>query len=223
MHSPITRAYQLMHEHHGHQAWWPGETPFEICVGAILTQNTNWTNVEKAIENLKKAKALDLRVVKQLSNADLAELIRPAGYYNLKAARLKSFVGAIDRDFDLKLEKLLILPTERLRETLLEINGIGPETADSIILYAAQQSSFVVDAYTKRIFSRHHWIQENASYDEVKSLCEQNLAVPPRDQSLLDYWQDYHAQLVAIGKDYCRPRSPRCQECPLQPLLQEPA
>ena len=218
MSTALRTAYQLMRDRNGHQGWWPGETPFEICVGAILTQNTNWTNVEKAIENLKEAKALDLIVVHRLPNADLAELIRPAGYYNLKAARLKSFVNAIASQFDLRLEKLLNLSSGTLRKTLLEINGIGPETADSIILYAAQQTSFVVDAYTKRIFSRHHWIKEAASYDDVKTLCEQNL-IAPCDQSLLDHWQDYHAQLVAVGKDYCRPRSPRCQECPLQPLL----
>jgi endonuclease-3 related protein len=214
----LRRAYRLMRDRAGHQGWWPGETPFEVCVGAILTQNTAWTNVEKAIVNLKKARVLNLREMVSLPESELAELIRPAGYFNLKARRLRSFLKAIIKGGAGHLETLFAGSMETARRRLLQINGIGPETADSMLLYASEHHSFVVDAYTRRIFSRHHWSPDDASYDELKNTCAGALNHKPARERQ-DYWNDYHAQLVLIGKDYCRPRNPRCEQCPLRSLL----
>ncbi|MCS1407884.1 MAG: Endonuclease III [Verrucomicrobia subdivision 3 bacterium] len=215
---PLTAAYQLMFNHFRHHHWWPGETPFEICVGTILTQNTNWQNVERAIENLRQGQALDLHTVARLSHNSLANMIRPAGYYNVKAKRLKAFASQVMTRHAGSLDSLFQQKTQAVRDELLTVKGIGPETADSILLYAGNHASFVVDAYTKRIFTRHRWVSGRASYDEIKRLCETSLNHVPNSRRL-DYWQDYHAQLVNIGKDYCRPGNPRCDLCPLKSLL----
>jgi len=226
----LRRAYELMRARSGHQHWWPGETPFEVCVGAILTQNTAWTNVESAIANLKSARVLEPEKMFALPEAKLAELIRPAGYFNVKARRLRSFLLVLVEEFDGDLKKLLAGNTAAVRERLLAIHGVGPETADSMLLYAGGHHSFVIDAYTKRIFSRHEWVGKSgrrkaeseknteASYDELKLLCESVLN-QKTGAARLDYWRDYHAQLVMVGKHFCRPRAPRCDECPLKPLL----
>ena len=216
----LRRAYGLMRRRFGHQGWWPGETPFEVCVGAILTQNTNWTNVERAIANLKAADVLEPRRLLALPPARLAELIRPAGYFNVKARRLRAFLDVLVREFDGDLARLLSGPLATARARLLGIHGIGPETADSMLLYAGGQLVFVVDAYTRRIFARHGWCAPDADYAAVQRLCEAALNHRPA-AARLDYWQDYHAQLVAVGKDFCRPRQPRCDTCPLGPLLPE--
>jgi endonuclease-3 related protein len=208
----------------GHLQWWPGETSFEVCVGAILTQNTSWTCVERAIENLKSAGVLAPAVLFALPEAELARLIRPAGYFNLKARRLRSFLRVLVQDHGGDLDKLFAGPTQAVRARLLAIHGIGPETADSMLLYAGGHSSFVIDAYTRRIFERHQWPggragdRDRFSYDSLKTLCESALA-RQRGRARLDHWQDYHAQLVMVGKHYCRPGNPRCSECPLRPLL----
>lgn len=207
-----------MRRRFGHQQWWPGETPFEVCVGAILTQNTSWANVERAIANLKSARTLEPRRLLDLPEPELARLLRPAGYFNVKARRLRAFLAVLVHDFHGRLETLLGGPLPVARARLLAIPGIGPETADSMLLYAGGQLSFVVDAYTRRIFARHGWCQPDADYDELQRLCEGGLNHLPARRRL-DYWQDYHAQLVRVGKDYCRPRSPRCEDCPLRPLL----
>jgi len=214
----LRRAYELMLAHFGHQHWWPGETPFEICVGAILTQNTSWTNVERAIANLKSAAVLDPEKLFALPEAELAQLIRPAGYFNVKARRLRSFLRVLVEEFSGELPRLFAGDTTTVRTRLLTINGIGPETADSLLLYAGGHHSFVVDAYTKRIFSRHHWCSTDADYDTVRSLCETALNEKPLPRRL-DYWKDYHAQLVMVGKHFCRKGQPRCKDCPLRPLL----
>jgi endonuclease-3 related protein len=214
---------------HGHQHWWPGDTPFEICVGAILTQNTAWTNVEKAIANLKRAKVLSPRRMFALPVDELAGLIRPAGYFNMKAGRLRSFLDVLLHEHGGRLKRLFTGDTARVRERLLAINGIGPETADSMLLYAGNHRSFVIDAYTKRVFQRHGWwngtgpqaavkAHSRDEYDSLQRLCEASLNQKPAAETL-DYWQDYHAQLVVIGKDFCRPKNPDCTRCPLQPLL----
>ena len=216
----LRRAYGLMRRRFGHQGWWPGETPFEVCVGAILTQNTNWTNVERAIANLKAAGVLEPRRLLALPPARLAALIRPAGYFNVKARRLRAFLTVLVREFDGDLARLLGGPLATARARLLGIHGIGPETADSMLLYAGGQRVFVVDAYTRRIFARHGWCAPDADYATVQRLCEAALNHRPA-AARLDYWQDYHAQLVAVGKDFCRPRQPRCEACPLRPLLPE--
>jgi len=225
----LRRAYELMFKAHGHQHWWPGDTPFEICVGAILTQNTAWTNVEKAIANLKRAKVMTARRMFALPVEELTELIRPAGYFNMKARRLRCFLDVLLNEHGGRLQRLFAGDTPTVRERLLAINGIGPETADSMLLYAGDHHSFVIDAYTKRVFQRHGWwsgtgpqsaakAHSRDEYDSLQRLCESSLSQKSgADQ--LDYWQDYHAQLVVIGKDYCRPRNPDCANCPLKSLL----
>ncbi len=216
--SHLRRAYKLMRAHFGHQHWWPAETPLEVCVGAILTQNTSWSNVERALANLKSADVLDAKKMFALTEAELAQLIRPAGYFNVKARRLRAFLRVLVEEFDGRLLQLFAGDKMTVRTRLLDISGIGPETADSLLLYAGDHHSFVVDAYTKRIFSRHHWCSANADYDEVKMLCESALDEKPVS-ARLDYWQDYHAQLVMVGKHYCRKSEPRCEDCPLRTLL----
>jgi endonuclease-3 related protein len=214
----LRRAHRLVRAHFGHQHWWPGETPFEVCVGAILTQNTSWSNVERAIANLKAAQVLDARKLFALEESKLAALLRPAGYFNVKARRLRSFLRVLVEEYDGDLGRLFAGETAAVRERLLAINGVGPETADSMLLYAGGHHSFVIDAYTKRIFHRHGWCGADAGYEDLQRLCESALDQKPRGERL-DYWQDYHAQLVIVGKHFCRTRQPRCAECPLKPLL----
>jgi endonuclease III related protein len=214
----LRRAYELMRGRFGHRHWWPGETPFEVCVGAILTQNTSWGNVERAIANLKAARVLEPKQLFALDETKLAELIRPAGYFNVKARRLRSFLRVLVEVFDGDLKQLFTGETPVVRQQLLAINGVGPETADSMLLYAAGHHSFVIDAYTRRIFLRHSWCATDAGYDDLKQQCESALNQKPSAQQL-DYWQDYHAQLVTVGKHFCRARAMHCRGCPLQPLL----
>ncbi|HOF19547.1 MAG TPA: endonuclease III domain-containing protein [Phycisphaerae bacterium] len=201
--------YEAMRAAFGHRAWWPGETPLEICVGAILTQNTNWRNVEKALANLKHGECLSLAALDALPLPALAELIRPAGYYNVKARRLKNFVAAVREACGDNLTAFLDRSVPALREALLAVRGIGRETADSIILYAAGKCSFVVDAYTYRVLLRHGLIAPEDDYEAIKELFESAL---PADAEL---WNDYHAQLVEVGKRHCRPVA-RCEGCPLE-------
>ncbi len=208
-----------------------------MCVGAILTQNTAWKNVERAITNLKSARVLTPEKLFALPEKRLAELIRPTGYFNIKARRLRAFLRVLVEDFGGDPARLFAGEMRAVRERLLAINGIGPETADSMLLYAGGHHSFVIDAYTKRIFQRHGWAGEvqgskfkaqssgprakhnsHTEYHSLKELCEAALGEKPTSERL-DYWQDYHAQLVVIGKDFCRPREARCEACPLKPLL----
>ncbi len=227
--APLRRAYALMRARFGHQHWWPGETPFEVCVGAILTQNTAWTNVERALANLKAARVLEPATLFALPESRLANLIRPAGYFNVKARRLRSFLRVLVEDFGGDLRRLFDGETSAVRARLLAINGVGPETADSLLLYAGGHHSFVIDAYTERIFQRHSWSHAEGgrrkaegghpgtadSYDELKSLCESALN-QKTGVARLDYWQDYHAQLVMVGKHFCRPRAPLLRNVPPQ-------
>ncbi len=164
----------------GPQHWWPAESPFEVIVGAILTQNTAWTNVEKALANLRSAEALSLERIRQISRDELESLIRPAGFFRQKAERLKTFVEWLDQNCDGSLDKMFAAPTESLRSALLEIKGIGPETADSILLYAGQHEIFVVDAYTRRIFERHELTEAGADYEEIRSKVQSGLGSPAR-------------------------------------------
>jgi len=217
----LREAYVRMRRRFGHQQWWPGETPFEVCVGAILVQNTSWTNVKRAITGLKRAGLLEPHALLALAETRLAELLRPTGYFNVKARRLRAFLAVLVREHDGRLDRLLGGPLPAARARLLAIPGIGPETADSMLLYAGGQPSFVVDAYTRRIFARHGWCAETADYHELQTACVTALSHRP-PAGRLDYWGDYHAQLVAVGKDFCRPRKPRCDNCPLRPLLPIP-
>ena len=205
----LEEIYRRLLAHFGPQHWWPGETPFEVMVGAILTQNTDWRNVEKAIANLKEAGVLSLPAMAALSAEDLAEYIRPAGYYNIKAGRLQNLFTMIAENWENDLEYLLQQPASVLREQLLSVKGIGPETADSMVLYAAGQPIFVVDAYTHRILLRHELITEEYDYFQIQELFMDNL----REDAAL--FNEYHALLVQVGKQFCKKSKPRCGGCPL--------
>jgi endonuclease-3 related protein len=209
---PLLEIYQRLYDHFGPQHWWPGETPLEIMVGAVLTQNTNWQNVEKAITNLKNGGLLSLPTLAEIPVDTLAQHIRPSGYYNLKAKRLKNLVRAIGQN-DEDLDTFFADRPDDLREKLLAIKGIGPETADSIILYAAEKPVFVIDAYTHRVLLRHDLIWEESDYHEMQ---EMFMSVLPEDMNI---YNEYHALLVRLGKEYCLKRNPRCQGCPLEELL----
>jgi endonuclease-3 related protein len=204
----LIRMYELLLAHFGPQNWWPAETALEVMVGAVLTQNTSWKNVEKAIANLKKRDLLSLEGLRSLELSDLANEIRPAGYFNIKARRLGNLINFIWNKFDGDLDVLFGKETHTLREELLSVKGIGPETADSILLYAANKPIFVIDAYTYRILRRHEMIEEQASYDELQDLLMTHL---PEDRVLFN---EFHALIVSTGKTYCR-RSPQCDDCPL--------
>lgn len=205
----LNDAYVRLFDVFGPQNWWPGDTPFEVIVGAILTQNTNWKNVEKAVMNLKRGGLLSPKKLHDVHLAKLAGLIRPAGYFRIKAKRLKNFLNFFCNGYGGKIEALRSGNLSDLREKLLSVNGIGPETADSILLYALGKPVFVIDAYTKRILNRHYLIPEETTYDEMQSLFMDNLPHKVR------LFNEYHALLVKCGKDFCRPKDPRCNECPL--------
>ena len=173
------RAYfDTLHAAWGPQHWWPAESELEVIVGAILTQNTAWTNVEKALANLRNEDALSVKRIREVSLENLERMIRPAGFFRQKASRLKSFVAWLDERYDGSLVRMFSTPTERLRQELLALNGIGPETADSILLYAGQHEIFVVDAYTRRIFERHRLVRADAKYDDVRTMVENRLQAP---------------------------------------------
>ena len=211
----LTEIYQLLFDRLGPQHWWPGQSRFEIITGAILTQNTSWPNVEKAITNLKAADLLTPEKLYRLDITALAELIRPAGYFNIKAKRLKNFLNWLFDNYDGRLTNLENVGTDRLRAELLAIKGIGPETADSILLYAFNREVFVVDAYTARIATRHRLVEPAAGYEQLRELFQFNL--PPDTQ----LFNEYHALLVRVGKNWCRPK-PRCAGCPLEGLPHDP-
>jgi endonuclease-3 related protein len=209
MSEQILEIYDLLYRHFGPQEWWPGETRLEITVGAVLTQNTNWRNVEKAIANLKGAGLLSLPALAGTPAEILAQYIRPSGYYNLKAKRLKNLIAAIGQSDD-DLEIFLTADLDTLRHNLLAVKGIGPETADSIILYAAGQPIFVIDAYTHRILLRHNLIWEESDYHEMQELFMTSLPAE------VELYNEYHALLVRLGKDFCLKSKPKCEGCPLQ-------
>lgn len=207
--SRLTEMFDLLLAHFGPQHWWPGETPFEVMVGAVLTQNTNWKNVEKAIANLRREGRLSLEGLRDLALPDLASLIQPAGYYNIKAKRLKNLMDFVWERCGSSLPALFQEETKTLREGLLSVKGIGPETTDSILLYAARKPVFVVDAYTYRVLSRHGMVDEVETYDEVQDLFMGHL---PEDEGLFN---ELHALIVCVGKTCCR-KTPLCPECPLR-------
>jgi endonuclease III related protein len=207
----LTAIYERLFDRYGPQHWWPGETQFEVIIGAILTQSTAWTNVEKAIANLKAADALDPESLHSISTDELAMLIRPSGYYNAKAVKLKAFVERLNREHGGSLDKLFALDTSDLRKELLSIHGIGPETADSILLYAAHRPVFVIDAYTKRIIGRLGLASSSDSYEAFQQLFMDNLL---HDKRLFN---EFHALLVRHGKDVCR-KKPKCEGCCLAGL-----
>ncbi len=208
--NPFLRVYDRLYAHFGPQNWWPGETPLEVMVGAVLTQNTNWTNVEKAIGNLKDGGQLSFSNLQDMPLELLAEQIRPSGYYNIKASRLKNLLQMIVDEYEGELEFLFADSLESSRENLLKVKGVGPETADSILLYAAGKPVFVIDTYTHRVFSRHQLVEEENDYYTLQQEFMDSL---PEDVSLFN---EYHALIVAVAKEFCKKTNPRCSECPLQ-------
>ena len=208
----VMDVYQRLLAAFGPQGWWPGDTPLEIVLGAVLTQNTSWKNVEKALENLRQADLLDLDALAGLPTEELAEIIRPAGYYRVKAKRLKNLLAFIHERYEGSLELMFTSSLGTLREELLAVSGIGPETADSILLYAGGLPTFVVDAYTARVFKRHGWIEPEADYHAIQEHFTSSL---PEEVALFN---EYHALLVEVGKSYCK-KTPQCEACPLCELL----
>jgi endonuclease-3 related protein len=242
--SLISAFHHTLFGAYGPQHWWPASTRFEMIVGAYLTQNTAWTNVELAFANLRRVRALSITGIRDISLADLEQLIRPAGYFRQKAARLKIFVAQLDNKYDGSLTKMFSQPTDALRAELLSLNGVGPETADSILLYAGQHEIFVVDAYTRRVFERHAISKPATSYDEIRNLVEQGLSIrqsvdstirqsdlpippihPPSPLSetprspLAQRYNEFHALIVQVGKHLCQSREAKCHLCPLAVYL----
>jgi len=205
----LAAIYRRLYRRFGPQHWWPGETPFEVAVGAILTQNTAWTNAHRAVQALKRAGLLDPRALDRMPRRRLAGLIRSSGYFNQKADRLKGFVRYLRMRYGGRMGRMKQVPWRALRQELLGLKGIGPETADSILLYALGKPVFVVDAYTRRVLARHSLISWKASYSEIQAL----FMAGGRGTSR--YWNESHALFVQAGKSVCRPR-PRCHECPLR-------
>ena len=204
----LMEGFERMHARFGPRHWWPGETPFEVMVGAILTQNTNWLNASRAIANLKSQRLLDPQKLLDLHPATLAKLIRPAGYYRVKAGRLRHFIAYFVEAYGGKVKRMAAEPTGKLREELLAVKGIGPETADSILLYALEKPAFVIDAYTRRILSRHALCAVDETYDDLQAIFTDRLPAE------VELYNEYHALVVETGKEYCR-TSPRCDGCPL--------
>jgi endonuclease III related protein len=242
----IRKFYRTLYLAWGPQHWWPAETPFEVIVGAYLTQNTSWTNVERAMENLRRANVLSVDGIRKLKLARLERLIRPSGYFRQKAKRLKTFIAFLDRQYGGSLERMFVQPTAKLREELLELNGVGPETADSILLYAGNHPVFVVDAYTRRILDRHEILPEKTDYEEIRRLFEESLnrladeqeqvaaplesgfpgvVHPPSSMStahrtaLVQIYNEMHGLIVGVGKFQCGKSKAKCDGCPLQPFL----
>jgi endonuclease-3 related protein len=209
MKNRLLETFDLLLNHYGPLFWWPAETPFEVCVGAILTQNTNWGNVEKAIANLKAEGLLSPQALRDVDAARLAGVIRPAGYFNVKSRRLKDFIDHLFECCDGDLDRMFAGDWRELRMELLAVRGIGPETCDSILLYAGHKPSFVVDAYTRRLFSRLGLLREKEPYQEVRGMFMENL---PADVEL---YNEYHALIVQHCKDFCR-KKPLCGQCPIR-------
>ena len=209
----LLRYYEAMSAALGPMRWWPARTPFEVIVGAILTQSTAWANVERAIANLRAAKMLTPAALLHVSTPRLAALVRPSGYFRQKAKKLKAFVRFLQADYRGSLKRMFLTPTTELREKLLAVHGIGPETADSILLYAGNHAVFVVDAYTHRILGRHGITNGEPEYERVRAHIE--AAIPARPE----LFNEFHALIVNTGKNWCRKSAPRCEECPLRTFL----
>jgi len=210
----LMNIYRKLYQAYGPRHWWPGETPFEVMVGAILTQNTSWGNVEKAIQRLKWKGVLSSEGIHQLRKSQLASLIKPSGYYRIKADRLKTFVNFLFENYNGNIKRMRKEEAETLRPKLLEVKGIGPETADSILLYGLEKPIFVVDAYTQRILSRHGVISERATYEEIQEVFMNHLSI---DEKLFN---EYHALLVHLGKTVCK-KIPKCDQCPIKGIGRE--
>ncbi len=209
----LQEVYQRLFDAFGPQEWWPGDTQFEIMVGAILVQNTNWQNVERAIGNLREADLLGPHALYAVPEEELEELIRPAGYFRIKAKRLRSLLKFLVERYNGSIEAMFRTPLNELRAELLGIHGVGPETADSILLYAGSMPTFVVDAYTYRIFSRHGWIDLESDYHQIQEYFHDHLPAH------VPMFNEFHALLVHLGKHFCKKSKPLCETCPLKDLL----
>ena len=210
----LTRIYDLMSAHFGPTHWWPGDTPFEIAAGAVLTQNTAWTNVEKAIANLKRENLLSPRAILECPNGTLERALAPSGYFRVKTKRLRSFCAYLVERYGGSMARMAKRPLEQLRPELLGVHGIGAETADDILLYACEKIVFVIDAYTRRIFSRHGLVPEKIAYEHLRAFFETHV------EPDLHRYKEYHGLIVWTGKEFCR-RNPKCSECPLGPMLKK--
>jgi endonuclease-3 related protein len=242
--SEIPQYYTALLARYGPQNWWPARSRFEVIVGAYLTQNTNWGNVEKAVANLRRARLLSISAMRKAPIARLQALVRPSGYFRQKARNLKTFIAFLDRQYSGSLTRMFAQPTERLRAELLDLNGVGPETADSILLYAGNHPVFVVDAYTRRVLLRHGIVGEKVPYEEIRGMIEQAIsssaaeslvvkkpASDPRHpvsrmsssarSALARHYNELHALIVRVGNHYCRTK-PACEGCPLQRFLKTP-
>lgn len=208
----VVAIHERLSAHYGPTHWWPGDSAFEVAVGAVLTQNTAWSNVEKAIANLKRSKLLTPRAILDCSSAALETALVPSGYYRVKAVRLRSFCQFLVTRYGGSMKRMARRPLEALRKELLAIKGIGPETADDMLLYACEKPVFVVDAYTRRIFNRHALIEADVPYEELRAFFEENLDAD------VSTFKEYHGLIVFAGKDFCRTK-PRCEACPLGSLL----
>ncbi|MGH7885851.1 MAG: endonuclease III domain-containing protein [Thermodesulfobacteriota bacterium] len=208
-HRKIREFYSVLLDNYGAQKWWPAETRLECIIGAILTQNTSWKNVEKAISNLKNNSLINIDKLNTIPVNKLSNIIRPSGYYNVKAARLKNLIRFIIEDYGGKIEKMLNEETKILRDKLLRINGIGPETADTILLYALELRAFVIDKYSYRVLSRHSMIPENTTYDEMQQLIMDSI-----EEDIYIY-NEFHALIVKVGKLHCG-KTAKCGGCPLE-------
>jgi endonuclease III related protein len=245
-HDAIRAYYNTLFSAWGRQHWWPAQSRFEMIVGAYLTQNTSWTNVEKALISLRRSRLLTIEGIRRIPRSKLAQLIHSSGYFRQKAQRLKGFVKFLDRRYGGSLTRMFAQPTAKLREELLALNGVGPETADSILLYAGNHPVFVVDAYTRRILERHEIISNPASHDEIRQLFERALGEPVlstqsfdaatlvpapgsshrpsrisarKRTDLAQLFNEMHGLIVGVGKTYCLKSQPRCDRCPLQRFL----
>lgn len=241
----IQQIYTTLSRAWGPQHWWPAQSRFEVIVGALLTQNTSWSNVELAMRQLRAAKVLSVSGIRDIEIEKLEKLIRSSGYFRQKAHRLQNFVGFLAAKYDGSLTRMFSQPTTKLREELLSLNGVGPETADSILLYAGQHPVFVIDAYTRRIATRHQITADSGGYEELRTIFEHALGSlsvpstrgtflpegashPPSRMSLAkrcstsQVYNDMHGFMVGIGKNYCRKAKPDCARCPLAALLPEP-
>lgn len=212
---PLAEYYDSLYAEMGPQHWWPGKTQFELIVGAILTQNTSWGNVERALANLRTCQLLSVTAIEKVPLKRLERLIRSSGYYRQKALKLKTFCSFLRGEYQGSLKRMFATPTIALREKLLSIHGIGPETADSILLYAGNHSVFVADAYTKRILTRHGWASDKSNYNDVRQLFERQF---PGDTKRFN---EFHALIVKTGKSYCKTQEPLCDQCPLGPYQKE--
>ncbi|HEX7959498.1 MAG TPA: base excision DNA repair protein [Terriglobales bacterium] len=214
---PIRSFYSALAEAYGPQHWWPAKTRFEVIVGAYLTQNTSWKNVERALKNLRSAGVLNVKGIREINPANLEQLLRPSGYFRQKAARLKAFVTYLDANYGGSLRRMFAQPTTKLRVELLGLNGVGPETADAILLYAGDHPVFVVDAYARRILDRHHIVPFATNYDQLRHTVEHAFAdEPPTERAR--HFNELHALIVMAGKNHCN-TSANCAGCPLEPFL----